>query len=158
MTPLAIRPVTPADIAPLSQLMASTPLWQRHGVTGVSAERRLLAGLESGATIDVAEAESAAERSVAGFIWYATRGVFLRSGYVSLIGVSEGLRGQGVGQALMNHAEKTMFAEVYEVFLLVSEFNQGGQRFYERIGYVQVGAIPNYLTPGVTELLLMKRR
>jgi ribosomal protein S18 acetylase RimI-like enzyme len=158
MTLLTIRSITLSDIRALSQLMAATPLWQRHGVTEASAARRLQTGLEGGATIDVAEIESKAGRVVVGFVWYATRGIFLRSGYISLIGVYEELRGRGIGEALMQQAEQQMFAEVNEVFLLVSDFNQAAQRFYQRIGYVQVGAIPDYLTPGVTELLLMKRR
>lgn len=154
MTSLTIRPITHTDIAPLAQLMATTPLWQRHGVTYARAAQRLQMGLESSATIAVAELEGVA----VGFIWYVTRGIFLRSGYISLIGVSASHRGHGVGQALMQHAEKVMFAEVSEIFLLVSDFNEAARHFYARIGYTQVGAIADYLTPGVTELLLMKRK
>lgn len=154
MNSLIIRPLLAADIPPLAQFMAATPLWQRHGVSTASAAQRLQAGLESAATVDVAEVEGAA----VGFIWYATRGVFMRSGYISLIGVAESSRGQGVGQALMAHAEQAMFAEVNDIFLLVSDFNEAAQHFYQRMGYTQVGAIPDYLTPGVSELLFMKRK
>ncbi|MCB0088148.1 MAG: GNAT family N-acetyltransferase [Caldilineaceae bacterium] len=154
MTSLTIRPLRSADVDPLAQLMAATPLWQRHHVTYAGATRRLQAGLENNATIDVAEVDGAA----VGFIWYATRGIFLRSGYISLLGVSASQRGQGVGQALMGHAEQVIFAEVKEIFLLVSDFNGAAQRFYQRMGYQQVGGIPDYLTPGVTELLFMKKK
>jgi ribosomal protein S18 acetylase RimI-like enzyme len=75
-----------------------------------------------------------------------------------LIGVRPELRGQGIGAALMAHAEAAMFSHVADVFLLVSDFNVAARRFYERLGYVRVGALADYVVPGVTELIYRKRR
>jgi ribosomal protein S18 acetylase RimI-like enzyme len=150
---MIIRPMIEADVAPLARLMSGDPLWQRYGVTAEGAARRLGDGLASGATIAVAEVDGAP----AGFIWYVERGAFARSGYVMLIGVQGGARGHGVGAALMAHAETAMFATVSDVFLLVSDFNLAAQRFYGRLGYVRVGAIPDYVVAGVTELICHKR-
>jgi ribosomal protein S18 acetylase RimI-like enzyme len=62
-----------------------------------------------------------------------------------------------MGEKLLTEAEKIMSAKVNDVFLLVSDFNQGAQRFYQRCGYRQVGAIPNYVKAGVNELIFHKR-
>jgi ribosomal protein S18 acetylase RimI-like enzyme len=43
------------------------------------------------------------------------------------------------------------------VFLLTSDFNEDAQAFYRRLGYQQVGAIPDYVVPGITELIFYKR-
>ena len=42
------------------------------------------------------------------------------------------------------------------MYLFVSDFNTGAQRFYERNGYAQIGFVPNCLRPGNTENLMMK--
>ncbi len=149
-----IRALLPADIPALARLMAGDPLWQRYGVTEASAARRLAAGLASGAAIAVAEADGAA----VGFIWYVERGAFARSGYIMLIGVAADRRGSGVGRALMAHAEAALFAGADDVFLLVSDFNAAAQTFYRRLGYQQVGALPDYVVEGVTELVFRKRK
>lgn len=149
-----IRPLLPTDIPALAGLMATTPLWQRYGVTAASATQRLQTGLAEGATIAVAESNS----HPAGFVWYVTRGAFQRGGYIMLIGVVSEYRKQGVGQALMHHAEAQMFTSVSSIFLLVSDFNHSAQRFYERLGYQQVGAIPDFVVPGITELIFYKHQ
>ena len=147
-----IRPMTASDITPLARLMASSPLWQRYNVTEASTARRLSDGLANGMTIAVAEVEG---ESV-GFVWYVERGAFNRSGYIMLIGVKPGLQGHGIGQALMEHAEEILHTGSQDVFLLVSDFNHAAQRFYARLGYQQVGAIPDYVIHGITELIFRK--
>ncbi len=42
-------------------------------------------------------------------------------------------------------------------FLLVSDFNEDAQRFYEREGYLRVGPLPGLVLPDVAELLYWKR-
>ncbi len=149
---MKIRPMLESDITPLARWISATPLWQRYDVTEVSASKRLADGLAGGATIAVAELEEPA-----GFIWTVERGAFSRSGYILLVGVKPGLRGRGIGQALIKHAETSLHASSPDVFLLVSDFNRDAQRFYARSGYQQVGAIPDYVMPGITELIFYKR-
>ena len=150
---MIIRALQPADITACARLMALSSLWQRYHITESSAARRFELGLSRQASIVVAEREG----EIAGFIWYETRGAFARSGYISLIGVQPGLYGQGIGQGLMVHAEGEMFSVVDDVFLLVSDFNEAAQRFYQRLGYHQVGSIPDYVVSGVAELIYHKR-
>jgi len=75
-----------------------------------------------------------------------------------LIGVQGDARGAGVGRALMAQAEGALFARSADVFLLVSDFNEAAQAFYQRLGYEQVGIIPGYIVQGVAELVFCKRK
>ena len=59
-----------------------------------------------------------------------------------------------MGAALLQEVEAR--ATSSDLFLLVSHFNEGAQRFYRRMGYEQIGAIPGYVLPDVTELIFRK--
>lgn len=148
------RPLQSADVPAVAAIMVGNALWQRYGITCAAAARRLHAGLDSGATVVVAETDGA----VAGFVWYVVGGAFQRSGYIMLIGVDPSRQGQGIGHALLDHAESALFSTADSILLLVSDFNTAAQRFYHRRGYGQVGAIPDYVIPGVRELIFFKPR
>jgi ribosomal protein S18 acetylase RimI-like enzyme len=92
---MIVRKMQFEDIEACARLMAESGLWQRYEVTEASAARRFEEGLAQHAEIAVAEVDGKA----AGFIWYSARGAFDRSGYIVLVGVAAGLRGQGVGRA-----------------------------------------------------------
>lgn len=145
--------MTSADIPACAHLMAESPLWVRYGVTVASATARFESGLAEGATLLVADVDG----TVGGFVWCAVRGAFARSGYIPLIGVQPGSTGQGLGALLLEHAEAHFSQTSSDVFLLVSDFNTSAQRFYQRQGYRQVGAVPDYVLPGVSELIYWKR-
>ena len=151
---MIIRPLQPPDLPACARIMAENPLWQRYGVTQASAYQRLTGGQEQGAAILVAE--MAAE--VVGFIWYIQKGAFSHSGYIMLIGVDPAQQGQGVGEILMEEAERILFEKSKDVFLLVSDFNHGAQRFYQRRGYERVGSLPGYVLPDVSELIYRKKK
>ncbi len=148
-----IRSITPPDVEACARIMAENPLWQRYGVTLESARARLSKAVAAGETIFVAEIGE----QVMGFVLCVERGAFARSGYIPLIGVHPQATGQGVGQALMDRAEAFLAQSSPDIFLLTSDFNQAAQRFYQRRGYQQVGALPDYVLPGVAELILWKR-
>ena len=149
-----IRPFTPADLPGCARIMAENPLWQRYRVTLESAAQRLAGGLAQNATL-LAAGEPG---TPAGFVWYVEKGAFFRSGYIMLIGVDPARQGQGIGEALMVAAERRVFETTRDMFLLVSDFNLGAQRFYQRRGYLQVGALPGYVLPEITELIFRKTR
>lgn len=151
---LTVRHMMPDDIPACARWVAETELWQRYGVTEAGMRERLTTALANGATIHVAEEASA----VVGFIWVVARGAFDRSGYIQLVGVQPDQRGRGVGRALMEFAETQLFAHTRAIFLLVSDFNLDAQRFYQRRGYRQVGALEDYVVRGVSELIFWKRR
>lgn len=77
--------------------------------------------------------------------------------YLGLLGVHADSRGLGVGKFLMEQLEKmALESGARRVTLMVSDFNLGGQRFYERLGYWKLGEIPDAAKAGITELVMIK--
>jgi len=91
---------------------------------------------------------------VAGFVVLEMGGAF--AGYVKSIFVSPPYRGRGVGARLMSFVEERVFRERPNVFLCVSDFNEGARRFYERLGYEEAGELRDYIVRGRSEILLRK--
>lgn len=91
---------------------------------------------------------------VAGLVVLEMSGAF--RGYVKSICVAPRLRGLGVGSRLMAHAEERILGETSNVFLCVSDFNEGARRFYRRRGYEEVGELRDYLVAGRSEILMRK--
>lgn len=151
---MIIRPAKKSDLPACAMILAANPLWQRYNITEASALNRLTNGFEQIASILVAEIEE----NPAGFVWYSEKGAFHRSGYIMLIGVAPLFQNQGVGDKLMGSAEALIFEKSDDIFLLVSDFNRAAQRFYLRRGYTQVGCLPDYVIPGVSELIFRKHQ
>ena len=79
-------------------------------------------------------------------------------GYIQTLGVMPEWRSKGVGLKLMEFAEERIFRESPNVFLCVSSFNKEAQKFYERLGYEQVGELKDYVVKGHSELLMRKTK
>ncbi|HZP94681.1 MAG TPA: GNAT family N-acetyltransferase [Burkholderiales bacterium] len=144
-----IRPIAPEEVERCARLMERSEPWLTLG-----------RGYESG--IAVLE-DSTRERHVAvvgdeiaGFVVLVMSGAL--TGYLQTICVAPAFRGQGVGRALMAHAESLVFARYANLFLTVSDFNSGAQQFYRRLGYEVVGELRDYLIAGHSEILLRKTR
>ena len=132
--------------------MSGLPLWRAYGVTIREARETFAAALGGAALVEVADDGG----RVVGFVEYLVRGTFGHSGYVWSIGVAPGAQGRGVGGQLMDAAEAKIFEAGPNVFLLVTASNTDAQRFYERRGYRRIGEIPDYVRPGLTEILYRK--
>lgn len=150
--PIAIRPMTAQDVDAVSEILLGYP-WTRYAMTRDRAENVLRGGLAQNASLLVALADGI----VAGFVWFISRGAFHHSGYIRLIGVAESAKGLGAGKTLLQAAEQACAATSKDMFLLVSDFNTSAQAFYQRMGYAQVGGIPDYVQPGITELIMRKK-
>ena len=95
-----------------------------------------------------------ADDVAAGFIVLNLHGAFV--GYLQTVCVAAEARGQGIGTQLVRFAEERIFRESPNVFLCVSSFNAGARRLYERLGYVLVGELTDYIVRGHAELLYRK--
>jgi len=155
MDSIRVRPMTPADIPTIAAWMVQTPLWQRYQLTIERASQNFENALERGDVLLVADA--GADNIGCGFAWCLPQGGFGRSMYLRLIGVRQERARVGVGAALLRAAEEAALKVSRELFLLVSDFNLDARRFYQRQGYQQIGAIPGYVLPDVTELLYWKQ-
>jgi len=116
-----------------------------------SARKAVEEGLEQG-TLFVA-----IERDVcAGFMFYMKNGAFHSFPYLHLIAVKEEYRGKGIGKQLIDYFEKV--SERDKFFLAVADYNPDAKRFYERLGYRQIGEIPGLYRKGITEYIMMKEK
>ena len=82
---------------------------------------------------------------------------WLRGAYIELFGVLPQAQGLGVGDALLSHVEAAYRGRTGNLWLLVSGFNAGARRFYERNGFGTIGPIPDLVLPGEDEIFMRKR-
>lgn len=155
MTSVSIRAMTSEDIPILADWMPKIPLWQRYHLTSNLIHHQFQVALEKADLLLVADL--APGDRACGFTWCLRHGGFGLSAYLRLIGVRQDLGGTGIGSSLLAETEKLAAAEASSMLLLVSDFNQAAQRFYQRHGYRQVGALPGYVLPDVSELVFWKR-
>lgn len=149
-----IVPLTARDVDACAAIMATSELWTRYRIDRAAARTLWFDALRSTAHISVARLDARA----AGFAWYIPRGGFGLSGYLKLLGVDAATRGLGIGSALLAHVERATLADgSRDLVLLVSDFNLAAQRFYQRHGYARIGALPDYVIPGITELIYRKQ-
>lgn len=146
-----MRAMLADDIPLLASWIVTIPLWQRYRLTTESISARMAAGLAQG---DLMLTVDNGDRAC-GFAWCIREGAFGRSAYLRLIGVRPDKARSGVGTRLLSYVEQSISSS--DLFLLVADFNTAAQQFYQRRGYEQVGAIPAYVLPDVTELIYRKR-
>ena len=93
-------------------------------------------------------------RNILGFIILNMQGGF--TGYIQSIGVAPQWRSRGIGRRLVAYAEERIFREAPNVFICVSSFNPGAQRFYRSLGYETIGELKDFVVRGHSEILLRK--
>ena len=140
-----IRGTTEAGIC--ARLMANCEPW-------ITLQRDYAASLQtiSAASKEVYIALIAGE--IVGFIILNMHGAFV--GYIQSICTSPQWRGRGIGSQLIAYAEKRIFREVPNAFICVSSFNESARRLYERLGYVVIGELKDFIISGYSELLMRK--
>jgi ribosomal protein S18 acetylase RimI-like enzyme len=92
----------------------------------------------------------------AGFVLCHRRGV-VGSPYLATIAVEPRWRGRGVGRELIAFVEDYFRPDARHLFLCVSSFNPRARALYERLGFAQVGELPEYFVAGASEILMHKR-
>ncbi|NIU84001.1 MAG: GNAT family N-acetyltransferase [Candidatus Thorarchaeota archaeon] len=93
---------------------------------------------------------------VAGFIIIEMVGSL--KGYIKSIFVPPERRGEGIGSELIKYAEERIFSETPNVFLLVSSFNKGARKLYQKLGYEEIGEFKDYVVRGYSEILFRKTK
>ena len=142
-----IRTSLASDFQACAQMMAGSDPWLRMGLdvmkclSSFEGDYREVYLLKSPATI-------------IGFVIIQPKGSF--KGYIQTLCVAEQYRGKKVGSRLLEFAEKQILSYSPNIFICVSSFNVGALRLYERSGFELVGAVPDFIQKGFTELLLRK--
>lgn len=96
------------------------------------------------------------EGKCVGFLWYILNGAFHSFPYLHIIAVKNEFRNFGIGKKLMDYFENEASRGCSKVFLVVADFNPRVKHFYEKIGYKEVGVIPNLYKKDISEHLMMK--
>ncbi len=92
--------------------------------------------------------------SLAGII--SVRYPWLRGPYLELLGLFPDYQGVGLGSELLRWFEQQARLANPNAWVLVSAFNHKARAFYERRGFVAIGAIEALVKPGYDEILLRK--
>ncbi len=150
---MRVRPMTEEEVPAVAAGVAALPLMVRYRRDAERIARDLRDALARGDGLLVAEAGGA----VRGLAWVLRAGTLALGGYLKLIAVVPGGEGKGTGLALLRAFEAETARASAHAFLLVSDFNAGAVRFYEREGYARVGPLPGLVLPDVAELLYWKR-
>jgi ribosomal protein S18 acetylase RimI-like enzyme len=138
---------TDAEAEACARLMAGSEPWITLGRT-YEASLRVIQ--DSAREVYLARDEA----GLAGFLILCMTGAFV--GYIQTICVHPGRRGLGLGSRLVQFAEERILEESPNVFMCVSSFNHDARRLYERLGYLVVGELTDYIVEGYSEILLRK--
>ena len=149
MTAPRIRAMQPGDRDAVVQLLGASDPWTTLGYTAADWDR-VFCPIPQGRDSYVAEFDG----RVAAIA--VVREKFLLGDYLELLGVAGWARKQGVGSRLLTHVEQLVFSRTQNLFACVSDFNAAARAFYNKMGYQEIGPIPNLLIPGSAEIFLRK--
>ncbi len=91
-----------------------------------------------------------------GFMGINKNGCFGKFPYLEILCIHKDYRNKGIGKELLRHFENVGFEKEDRVFLLCSDFNEKGQKFYQENGYIECGKISDLYKKGITEYFFVK--
>lgn len=151
---ISLRHLEPGDVPALAQIIDDTPFYQNYPVRGHAIAKSLMQRIEQGEQhmVHVATLDG----NPIGFAWYLPHGAFGRSHYLRLLAVDPKHQNQGIGRQLLSFGE-THFLHPHGLCLLVTEDNTTARAFYERLNYIHIGTLPNYVREGKNECIYIKQ-
>lgn len=150
---VTVRKWIDSDVDSVARIMVSDLLWQHYGRT-YEGTVRTLHGLYREHERGFVATDN--EQQIVGFVLYNDR-TFGFSGYIRFLGVDARSKGQGIGRALILQVESDLLArQVNRLVLLCAEWNENGRRFYEKMGFLVVGELPDWVQEGTDEILYAK--
>lgn len=149
MKTILVRPMRPDDRSAVVRMLDESDPWRTLGYTAADWDR-IFCPLPQGRDGYVAEIDG----RVAGVA--VVRRNFLAGDYLELLAVAPWTRRNGVGRRLIEHVEQAVFARTNNLFACVSDFNGRARAFYRKLGYQEIGPMPDFLIPGSSEFLLRK--
>ncbi len=81
---------------------------------------------------------------------------WLKGPYLELLGLSASAQGIGIGREIMDWFEGESPDGARSLWLLCSDFNEGGIAFYQRQGFEKICLIENLYSEGLHDFLMRK--
>ncbi|MBC8132655.1 MAG: GNAT family N-acetyltransferase [Deltaproteobacteria bacterium] len=151
---VAVRAATASIAGRQASWIATLEPWLGLGYSPVSLRRFLRRAADSGQVWVAWGANSPASRDPLGLL-VVQPGVLLGD-FVALLAVRSEAAGQGIGRALMGHAESKTFVDRRWLFVSADSANRAALGFYRKLGFLRVGRLPDLVRVGRTEILLRK--
>jgi ribosomal protein S18 acetylase RimI-like enzyme len=95
--------------------------------------------------------------TIVGFLASLAHGIGFEP-MIEYLCVEEEFRNTGVGTKLIDYFETVLFPDSDNLYLFVSDINPAAARLYVRLGYLPIGALPNFNLESQTEFLHRKSR
>ena len=146
-----IRELNQDDVPRVAEILAQSQPWASAGDSVQDLEKLLLPSRGWGEQY-VAESDG----TPAGVVGFISEPVFARGGCVLFLAVRDEMRRRGIGRQLMGFVERKIFTQSSNIYVSVSSCNRPACCFFERLGYLKVGEIPDLLVPGTSEWILRK--
>lgn len=89
-----------------------------------------------------------------GYIRITVQGVLV--GYINTLVIGSRWQGRGYGSQAIKEAEKMIFKQFPNVFIMSSSFNPRAVKLYQNLGYDVIGELKDYAISGHSEILLRK--
>jgi len=77
-------------------------------------------------------------------------------GYIRSIVIKPKYRNRGFGTRIIKELETKIFSRFPNVFLSVSSFNSKAKKWYQKMGYEEIGELKDYVIPGHSEFIMRK--
>lgn len=151
---IILRHLEPEDVPTLAQIIDDTPFYQAYPVRGSSIARSLRQCITQDEHHMVHVATH--QNHPVGFAWYLPNGAFGRSHYLRLLAVDPKHQHIGIGRKLLAFGEEH-FLHPHGLCLLVTADNTTARAFYERLNYIHIGTLPNYVREGRDECIYIKQ-
>ena len=149
---IVVRPASALVAARQAGWIAAMDPWRSLGYRPEGLARFLRRSARAAEGVLVAADEEARRGSLLGVVC-VQEGVLLGN-FVALLAVKPEAAGQGVGRALMDAVARQTFATHRWLYVSVDAGNRGARAFYRKLGFRQVGRLPDLIRPGRVELLL----
>mgnify|MGYP001637802563 CR=1 FL=1 len=145
------------ELEQVSSMLFCSKLGSRYYPTEKTLEKKLGEGLKEGDHILAIRSGG----ELIGLLWFQMQGAFYMFPYLHMIFIKEQFQGKGLGGQILRYFEDYVLNGEQKklknkIFLLVGDWNKGAMKFYEKMGYVMIGTIPELFRKKTDEHLLMK--
>jgi diamine N-acetyltransferase len=148
--PITLAPMTRAAADVLGPACAAIGPWQVYGMAGDRLADAMARDVAGEMTYQVLVGGARAGAVMIRHPW-------LIGPYLAMLAVLPAFQGQAVGDAVLRWYEaRAREGGLRNIWLCVSGFNDGAQRFYRAHGWEQTAVIPGMVVDGVDELLMRK--